>query len=109
MAITTTLTNGNRTVTLTYIAENQKVLNILTDAAKSLYITQRKFLVLDDETDLPLTWNKLSNAQKLKVIDSGVREWLKQTARDWHYNEQLPLAQQTIITEGETNYDLGTN
>lgn len=105
MAITTSLAGGQRTITLTYTADNAKVTQLLTDAARWMYDVKHKF----NETDgdgAPIPWEDLTQLQRLNIIDYSVKAALLQWAKSYHYNAEILTAQEAIRAEEEEAYAL---
>ena len=106
MAISTSLSNGTRTVVLTYQGPTVKVVSLLTDAARWLHDIKGLYHIYSEELERDLLWDELSNAQKLGVIDQGVRHQLLKWSRDYYFNMNIPAAQQGVVDIGETTYEL---
>jgi len=106
MAITTSLNAGQRTVTLTYTAENTKVLSLMTDAAKWNYDVKKKFQVYSAALERNKVWDELTTLEKLNILDFSVREQLISWARQYYFTQNITAAQEAVTTAGEAAYEL---
>jgi hypothetical protein len=106
MPISTSTANGNRTVTLTYTAENQKVLDVLTDAGQWEYTVKGLFPVHSEALERNKTWAELTNNEKLLIIEQGVRAAIVNWSKNYYRFTQLPGHETTIITERDAKYGL---
>jgi len=81
--------DGTTTLTLAYTAASDKVTETLAAAAHWLYDHGRGDHG-DEET--PLTWDDLTNAQKLAIIDVEVRSHLIECAKAYNVNTAADAA-----------------
>lgn len=96
-AINVTTNGENRTVTLQYTAATSRVNETLEQAARFLYEHKRINQIYVDDVLVP--FDSLSNAQKLGVIDTAVKQILIQWARTQHINVSTETARETAINE----------
>ena len=100
--MTTTLStnNGNRTVTIAYTANSEKVDTILANAAQELH---NRGQGPTDGEGAPIAWGALTNAQKLAMIDAHVKRVIVNLAHAGNVRIQENAAHVTAQAENDTN------
>lgn len=98
MSISQKVSGSNTTVTLSYTATTEKVVNTLTDAAKYLFNHGFTYGVVVDNVD------DLTNAQIGTIIDGQVKKILQQYAQAYNVETAEETAQTTVISESSTKY-----
>ena len=95
--------NGDQTtVTFTYTALTQKVLDTVNDAVGYLYPAIFGE-VLDGEGVL-IPFDELTNAQKLNVLDAWLLKGILDLAKEHNRNAAIDTARETANTEADTKY-----
>lgn len=98
MAINTTSSNGNTTVTITYTALTQKVTDTLTDCAH--YLWDHGF----GDHGVGVTFESLTNAQKLSLVDDYVKKVVVDSAKTYHSVSAQDTARSTAEVENSTRF-----
>lgn len=98
MAINTTTQGGNTTVTITYTAANQRMSDTLVDAAH--YLWDRGF----GDHGEGVTFDSLTNVQKLDLIDTYVKRVILDAAKAYHLVVGQDTARTTAQTDNQTRY-----
>jgi hypothetical protein len=92
-AINVTTNGDNRTITLQYTATASRVNTTLEKAAQFFY----ERLGINNIAGVP--FSELTNAQKLSIVDKGVRLYLILSARENHVIEALETARESAESE----------
>lgn len=93
--------DGTTTVNFGYTASTQKVLDTAGDVAHLLF--DQGFFVQPDPEN-PLTYEELTNQQKLDMIDVLVRRTLINAARQYYVEESIDTARETALADVDTRY-----
>jgi len=88
-------TNGNRTFTFSKTALSQKVLDTAEKAARYLYSLGYGNQGTPED---PKTYDTLTNAERLEILDQYITAVLRDTAKTWHINEAVEAAKATANT-----------
>lgn len=104
MAIDTSSSNGNITVTLTYTAAAQKVTDTLDNAAQ--YLFGRGFGDHGTE-ETPREYSDLSNSEKLDIIDEYVKKTIIDAARTHRVNSAVDAEREEAEAAAASEHDLG--
>lgn len=95
-------TNGNRTITFSKTVESTKLLDTADKAGRYLFSVGYG----DHGTpDQPKTFDDLTNAEKLAILDAYIATILRDAARTWHIQEAIEAAR--IAAEQSGDFDMG--
>lgn len=93
--------DGTTTVQFEYTAANQRVLDTAGDAAHLLF-DQHRFVQPDP--DNPLTFDELTNQQKLNLLDAYVLKSILSIAKQYYVEYSIAVARDDAVTDTETRY-----
>lgn len=95
-------TNGNRTFTFSKTVESQKLLDMAEKAGRYLFSIGYGDHGTAEE---PKTFDDLTNAQKLGILDGYIGTVLRDAARTWHITEAMEAAR--LAAEETGDFDMG--
>ncbi len=90
-----TTAGGNTTVTLTYVTATTKMLDTLTNAAHAMWNL--------GYGDHSVTFDALTNQQKVDVIDAYVRATVVDLSKKYYVNGSISTTVGTASTYADTN------
>lgn len=95
-------TNGNRTFTFTKTVPSQKLLDMADKAWRYLFAVGYG----DHGTpEAPKTFDSLTNAEKLAILDAYISAVLRDAAKTWHITEAIEAVR--ITAEQSGDFEMG--
>ena len=92
--------NGKRTVTFTYTADGQKVLDTADDLGKRVFSRYQPNYPMDTQ------WDDLTNQEKLTMCFQAATRLIIAQAKSAYINEQQGAARDTATEYAESEYCL---
>ena len=91
---------GQTTIRFEYTADTDKVQAVAESASHHLFNQQ-----IDDNPGIK--FDTLTNQQKLNILDKGIKHWILDQARRYHFIVADAAARAQMIQDADNNYNLG--
>lgn len=98
-----TTSNGNGTITLSYTAPLAKIQSLAESAAEFLFARGYGDHGTEEE---PLTFDDLTNTQKLEILDQIVKEILMNYAKTGYIDAEIETARLSAIAQAAQDFQL---